>query len=92
MTAFICQERLLPDHEIDYLCEVVPQEIVRNQERIRPPLANPQLGGISAQCHGGTMNSVSFCLRVRMLRLAGFRPVYDVTHRRAEIRLCHALS
>lgn len=33
MTAFIRQERLLPDHEIDYLCEVVPQEIVRNQER-----------------------------------------------------------
>jgi hypothetical protein len=33
MTAFIRQERLLPDNEIDYLCEVVPQEIVRNQER-----------------------------------------------------------
>lgn len=33
MTAFIRQERLLPDDEIDYLCAVVPQEILRNQER-----------------------------------------------------------
>ena len=38
------------------------------------------------------MNYVSFCLRLWMLRLAGFRPVCDVTHSRAEIRLCHALS
>jgi hypothetical protein len=33
MTAFIRQECLLPADEIDDLCAVVPQEIVRNQER-----------------------------------------------------------
>ena len=38
------------------------------------------------------MNSVSFCLRLWMLRLAGFRPLYDVTQSLADIRLCHALS
>lgn len=33
MTAFMRQECLLPGDEIDYLWEVVPKEIVRNQER-----------------------------------------------------------
>jgi hypothetical protein len=32
MTVFIRQVRLLPDDEIDYLCNVALKEIVRNQE------------------------------------------------------------
>lgn len=41
MTAFIRQERLLPEDEIDDLRAVVPQEIVRNQERFAHHQAIP---------------------------------------------------